>query len=80
VAEHLPTIFRGRSPDEAIQHAKRWAKAEGLTLRTIASCRKRTDFPEWTTEGAAYEVTLVVVMPATGALPEPPTLWAGVQA
>ena len=71
MAEHLPTIFRGRSPDEAIQHAKAWARAEGLTLRTVASCRKRTDMPEWTPEGAAWLVVLVVAVVAS----EPPTLW-----
>ena len=46
-----------------------------VSVRTIASCRKRTDIPEWTPDGAAWEVTLVVLMPDAGILPEPPTLW-----
>ena len=73
--EQLPVLFRGRSADEAIQHAKAWAHDEGLTLRTIASCRRRTDIPEWTPEGPAWEVDLVVLLRDATRLPEPPTLW-----
>lgn len=80
MTERLPAVFRGRSADDAIQAAKAWARDEGLTLRTVASCRKRTDMPEWTPEGAAWEVTLVVNVPDGTTLPEPPTLWLGVEA
>ena len=61
-AEHLPVIFRGQSPDAAIQSAKAWGRAQSLSLRTIGSCRPRTDI-EATDEGAAYTVVLVVNVP-----------------
>ena len=79
-AEHLPTIFRGRTPDEASEAAKVWARFEGLRVRTIATIRRREDFPDWPSAedpGAslhAYEVVLVVDMPDAGILPDPPTL------
>jgi len=61
-SDHLPVIFRGQSPDAAIQGAKAWAREQSLTLRTIGSCRPRTDI-EATDEGEAYTVVLVVNVP-----------------
>ena len=80
MAEHLPTIFRGRTPDEASEAAKVWARFEGLRVRTIATISRREDFPDWPSADDphvplhAYQVTLVVDMPDAGILPDPPTL------
>jgi len=89
MAERLPIIVRGKDCDAAVAEAKAWAKGEGLTLRTVASCKPREDITSWVADGVtvppafreewqhAWEVVLVVA-DVTGPLPEPPTLWAGV--
>ena len=74
-AEHVPTLFRGLTPEDASAAAKAWARAEGLRVRTIATIRRRDDLPVWTPEGPAWEVTLVLDVPDGGPIPEPPTLW-----
>lgn len=82
-AEHLPVLFRGRTPEEASEAAKVWARFEGLRVRTIATIRRREDMPSWASDDDPpeqlhpYVVTLVVDMPDSGELPEaePPTLW-----
>ena len=48
----MEVAFAADSAAEAIDKAKAWAKAEGMTLRTVASCRKG--------EGQMWTVTLVV--------------------
>lgn len=85
MAEQLPTIFRGATADDAIKAAKAWAKAEGLSLRTVASCRRRDDLEEWATDAVTlppdfrverlipFEVVLVV-KDTDGPLPTPPDL------
>lgn len=79
MAERLPVLFRDTTPEGAADQAKDWAHTEGLTLRTVASIRRRDDLPTWGADHDpyvtlwAFEVTLVVKVPA-GPLPEPPTL------
>ena len=65
--EHVPTVFRGKTSQDAIDAAKAWAKAEGLRVRTIARVTRRIDIPEWTPEGPAWQVTLAVDVPEVAA-------------
>lgn len=83
--ERIPAIFRGADADAATKAAKAWAKANGLSVRTIASCRRRDDLLPWVTDAVtlppdfrveqlvAWEVVLIVKRPA-GPLPTPPDL------
>lgn len=77
--ERLPVLFRDTTPEGAAEQAKAWARTEGLTLRTVASIKRRDDLP---TRGAdhdpyvtlwAFEVVLVV-RDTAGPLPQPPAL------
>ena len=92
MAEHLVVLFRARDADGAVTQAKRWAREEGLTLRTLGRVDRRGDLPTWgddadpTIAVHAWAVTLVVVAVPEGitlpTLPEPPSLplWTGVGA
>lgn len=78
--QRLPAIFRGTDAAHATVEARLWAAREGLRLRAIASVRLRGDMPPWAdpAEGLLhpFEVVLVVDLPETGEMPEPPpTLW-----
>jgi len=85
-AEHVPVLFRGTTPEHASKQAKAWAKGKGFRVRTVATIKRRDDLPTWGADEDPYtdlypfEVTLVLDVPAGATLPEPPTLWAGVQA
>lgn len=70
MSEHLPGIFRGATPDEASHAARAWARRSGLRVRTVATIRP-TDIPD------AWAVTLVVDLPTSGVLPDPPDLTDG---
>lgn len=84
MAEHVVVLFRDRTADGAVTQAKRWARDEGLTLRTIGRVDLREDIPtvgddaDPTIPIHAWAVTLVVVtVPADVTLPtltEAPTL------
>ena len=65
--ESVPTLFRAASAEDAATAAKAWARSEHLRVRTIASIRARGD--------GTWLVTLVLDLPDTGRLPDPPTLW-----
>lgn len=58
--DRVPVVFRAHTAEEAQAIAKRWARDEGLRIRTIASVRRRPDMATWDV-GPAWEVTLVVV-------------------
>lgn len=79
MAEQLAVLFRDRTADGASEQAKAWARAEGLTVRTVARIRQRDDLPTWGADDDpcatlwAWEVTLAVVaLPAEVALPTLP--------
>lgn len=50
--ERYEVAFAAETSEEAVAKAKAWAKAEGMTLRTVASCRPGL--------GQMWTVTLVV--------------------
>lgn len=83
MSESLTVLFRGTTPEHAAENAKTWARAEGMTIRTVKSIRRRHDLPTWGKDEDPYtdlfpfEVTLAVdALPVP--LPDLPTLW-GVQ-
>lgn len=89
MAERLPVRFRATTAEGAIEAAKQWARANGMTLRTVASCRIAEDVEAWVDDAVtlppdfavvripAWDVVLVVA-DAPVPLPEPPTLWGSV--
>lgn len=81
MSESLTVLFRGTTPEHAAEQAKAWARAEGMTIRTVARIARRHDLPTWGAEGDPtidlypFEVTLAVLaLPVP--LPELPTLWS----
>lgn len=79
MAEHVPVLFRDRTPQGAADQAKAWARGEGLRTRTVATIKRRDDLPTWGDDVdpyvtlVAFEVTLVVdTLPADLSLPTLP--------
>lgn len=80
MSESLTVLFRGTTPEHAAEQAKAWARAEGMTIRTVARIARRHDLPTWSTDDDPYtdaypfEVTLAVdAVPVP--MPDLPTLW-----
>ena len=85
MSEPLALLFRDRTPEGAADQAKAWARAEGLTVRTVARIKSRDDLPTWGADDdpyvtlTAWEVTIVVAtlpdpLPTLPTLPEAPSL------